>query len=63
MDKKNSKNMFWKLGGWFGGQAKYKKCYPFFGSERSLRSADVVSLWVVGSVGLSVGPHYALQLF
>ena len=34
-----------------------------FGSKRSLRSADVVSLWVGGSVGLSVCPHYALQLF
>ena len=31
----------------------------FFGSERSLRSADVVGGWVV----LWVGPHYALQLF
>ena len=30
-----------------------------FGSERSLRSADVVG----GSVGLWVCPHYALQLF
>ena len=33
--------------------------YFIFGSERSLRGADVVGLWVRGSVG----PHYALQLF
>ena len=31
----------------------------FFGSERSLRSAEVVSLWVSGSVG----PNNALELF
>ena len=34
-----------------------------FGSERSLRSADVVSLSVCLSVCLSVIPHYALKLF
>ena len=34
-----------------------------FGSERSLRSADVVGGSVCLSVGLSVSLHYALKLF
>ena len=39
-------------------------CNCIFGSERSLRSANVVGhVGHVGHVGLSVCPHYALQLF